>query len=488
MGTPGSSHATAKDSPPSSRETVSPQRSGAASGHEVVETVRPPAGHGEEEVQLGGGWEVGLSQGGRHPPPKYPAHATIFRVALGPGGRVGSPSLRKEQDAPCREPQSFSSQQAPEGAWREPCGTRCWRRSPEGRSSPIPPPRSPPAAWRTSMSSSTGTGSQMTALSAFAPTPAMLVRGGKERQDSVSAALAALPGDIGHVFIHDCARPLIRPEQLVALHKIVRRSRAVVLAHRVTDTIKEKRPGGRLRTVDRSRLWAMETPQVFSRDLIERAYAQVSSRRIKVTDDAAAVEALGHPVELLENPHPNPKLTSPQDLALPRIPVGYGLLRDHDRGPCPIESATGTTSTAPWPAGRWSWAGVRFESAFGLEGHSDADCVTHAICDAFLGRRGPAGHRQLFPGHRPHLAQRRFADPAQARGPGAPGERLEARQPGRDGDRRGPADLGPDRRHEGRPRLLDRAPVLRDRAQGDDERGDRRHRARAWRSRPTPWP
>jgi 2-C-methyl-D-erythritol 4-phosphate cytidylyltransferase len=156
---------------------------------------------------------------------------------------------------------------------------------------------------------------QMTALSAFAPTPAMLVRGGKERQDSVSAALAALPGDIGHVFIHDCARPLIRPEQLVALHKIVRRSRAVVLAHRVTDTIKEKRPGGRLRTVDRSRLWAMETPQVFSRDLIERAYARVSSRRIKVTDDAAAVEALGHRVELLENPHPNPKLTSPQDLA-----------------------------------------------------------------------------------------------------------------------------------------------------------------------------
>jgi 2-C-methyl-D-erythritol 4-phosphate cytidylyltransferase len=156
---------------------------------------------------------------------------------------------------------------------------------------------------------------QMTALSASAPTPAMLVRGGKERQDSVSAALAALPDDIGHVFIHDCARPLIRPEQLIALHKIVRRRRAVVLAHRVTDTVKEKRTGGRLRTLDRSRLWAMETPQVFSRDLIERAYARVASRRLRVTDDAAAVEALGHRIALLENPHPNPKLTSPQDLA-----------------------------------------------------------------------------------------------------------------------------------------------------------------------------
>jgi 2-C-methyl-D-erythritol 4-phosphate cytidylyltransferase len=156
---------------------------------------------------------------------------------------------------------------------------------------------------------------QMTALSAFAPTPALLVKGGRDRQDSVAAALAALPSDISHVFIHDCARPLIRPEQLVALHKIVRRQRAVVLAHRVTDTIKEKSGAGRLRTVDRSRLWAMETPQVFARDLIARAYARVASHRLRITDDAAAVEGLGHRIALLENPYPNPKLTSPKDLA-----------------------------------------------------------------------------------------------------------------------------------------------------------------------------
>jgi 2-C-methyl-D-erythritol 4-phosphate cytidylyltransferase len=157
--------------------------------------------------------------------------------------------------------------------------------------------------------------SQMAALSAFAPTPCLLVKGGRERQDSVAAALDGLPGDIDHVFIHDSARPLIRPEQLIALHKIVRRQHAVVLAHRVTDTIKERQAGGRLRTIDRSRLWAMETPQVFSKALIERAYARVRSRGLVVTDDAAAVEHLGHPVALLENPHPNPKLTSPQDLA-----------------------------------------------------------------------------------------------------------------------------------------------------------------------------
>ena len=95
----------------------------------------------------------------------------------------------------------------------------------------------------------------------------------------------------------------------------MRREDAVVLAHRVTDTIKEHSGDGRLRTLDRTRLWAMETPQVFSKALILRAYALVAKRRLRITDDASAVELLGHPVALLENLHPNPKLTLPKDLA-----------------------------------------------------------------------------------------------------------------------------------------------------------------------------
>jgi 2-C-methyl-D-erythritol 4-phosphate cytidylyltransferase len=155
---------------------------------------------------------------------------------------------------------------------------------------------------------------QLVGLSAYAPTPTIFVPGGAERQDSVAAALAELPEDISHVFIHDCARPLVRVEQLVALYKIVRREKAVVLAHRVTDSIKEHRGEGRLRSLDRRRLWAMETPQVFARDLICRAYAKVAARKLSITDDAAAVELLNHPVALLENPHANPKLTTPADL------------------------------------------------------------------------------------------------------------------------------------------------------------------------------
>ncbi|MGA3007439.1 MAG: 2-C-methyl-D-erythritol 4-phosphate cytidylyltransferase [Opitutaceae bacterium] len=164
---------------------------------------------------------------------------------------------------------------------------------------------------------------QLRALMAYAPTPAIFVHGGQERQDSVSRALAALPGDIDYVFIHDCARPLVRAEQLVALHKIVRQEKAVVLAHRVADTIKDRlarastdsRSAAKLRTLDRARLWAMETPQVFSRGLITRAYDHVAQGKLRITDDAQAVERLGRPIALLENPHPNLKLTTPADFA-----------------------------------------------------------------------------------------------------------------------------------------------------------------------------
>jgi 2-C-methyl-D-erythritol 4-phosphate cytidylyltransferase len=163
---------------------------------------------------------------------------------------------------------------------------------------------------------------QSIALSAYAPTPAQFVLGGKERQDSVQNALAVLPADIAYVFIHDCARPLIRTEQLVALHKIVRKEDAVVLAHRAIDTIKKHSDTGHLKSLDRDRLWAMETPQVFARELITEAYAKVAKKKLRITDDASAVELLKHPVALLENTHANPKLTTPDDLAFAEFLLG----------------------------------------------------------------------------------------------------------------------------------------------------------------------
>lgn len=144
--------------------------------------------------------------------------------------------------------------------------------------------------------------------------------GGKERQDSVFSGLTALSQDIEHVFIHDCARPMIHPESLRQLAEAVRRNKAAVLCHRIVDTI--KRAAGTqadpllctLQDVPRDDLWGMETPQAFERNLITEAYRKIQENQQRVTDDTAAVSLLGHPVSLVENPHPNPKLTTPRDL------------------------------------------------------------------------------------------------------------------------------------------------------------------------------
>ncbi|HTB62672.1 MAG TPA: IspD/TarI family cytidylyltransferase [Opitutales bacterium] len=146
--------------------------------------------------------------------------------------------------------------------------------------------------------------------------------GGAERQDSVFHGLQNTPPQIKNVFIHDCARPLITPASLRALATAVETDGAAVLAHRVTDTIKQiPLPAAKnlsrlkLRDLQRETLWAMETPQAFARDLITRAYAKVRAQKLRVTDDVAAAALLGQATTIVENPSPNPKLTHPEDFA-----------------------------------------------------------------------------------------------------------------------------------------------------------------------------
>lgn len=147
-------------------------------------------------------------------------------------------------------------------------------------------------------------------------------RGGIERQDSVHSALEALPPTVEWVFIHDGARPMISATQVRRLGAMAKRHGSAVFAHRCVDTLKAlpdaSDPSGPLllKTVDRSVLWSMETPQVFRRKEITAAYADVqAAKTVRVTDDAAAMERAGHPVFVYENPLPNPKLTTPRDLA-----------------------------------------------------------------------------------------------------------------------------------------------------------------------------
>jgi 2-C-methyl-D-erythritol 4-phosphate cytidylyltransferase len=151
-----------------------------------------------------------------------------------------------------------------------------------------------------------------------APAGTTGVFGGPERSHSVRAALHhTLAGD--PVLVHDAARPLVTPEIIRAtLAGLDAEADAAIAAARVADTIKESGADGRTvqRTLDRSALWAIQTPQVFRRDVLERALAQDHAVLAAATDDASLVESLGGTVRLVESPRENFKVTTPEDLHL----------------------------------------------------------------------------------------------------------------------------------------------------------------------------
>jgi 2-C-methyl-D-erythritol 4-phosphate cytidylyltransferase len=151
-------------------------------------------------------------------------------------------------------------------------------------------------------------------------TPIDWTLGGAERQDSVYNALHILPPSCTHVLIHDSARPLVSIKSIQALHRAVIRDRAAVLAHPVVDTIKRIADAKQLNQteledLERSRLWAMETPQAFALPEILKAYKHVRSNKLHITDDTAAAASIGLKTTLVPNDTPNIKMTTPEDLS-----------------------------------------------------------------------------------------------------------------------------------------------------------------------------
>lgn len=147
--------------------------------------------------------------------------------------------------------------------------------------------------------------------------PVERVEGGEHRHHSVANGLAALGTEDLLVAVHDGARPLVRPEAIEACIEAARKFGAATLAHAVTDTLKKADAEGFSRyPVDRSNLWAMETPQAFRTSLLRRAYAGVLERQTIVTDEVSVVEAMGISTKLIVSEFPNPKITVPADIAL----------------------------------------------------------------------------------------------------------------------------------------------------------------------------
>ena len=165
--------------------------------------------------------------------------------------------------------------------------------------------------------------------SELASIPGLLpaVLGGAERQDSMTAGLAALPPDVDFVAVHDAARPLVASEAVGRVVDAARRSGAAILAIPVRDTIKRVRAGLIVETPSRIECYAAQTPQVFRVEVLREALEKAAAEGFIGTDDAEIVERIGVPVAVVSGDPSNIKITDRADLL-----AAERWLRDRSEG------------------------------------------------------------------------------------------------------------------------------------------------------------
>lgn len=205
-----------------------------------------------------------------------------------------------------------------------------------------------------------------------APEADFVVPGGAVRQESSRIAVEQAAG-AKILMIHDAARPFVSARVISDVLAAVRERGAAAPAIRVTDTIREK-GGGNLRLLDRDQLIAMQTPQAARTELFRKAFTKAETQ---YTDDVELLQNAGIKTEIVNGETRNLKITTPEDLAyaigilgFPERRTGFG----YDVHPFSKD-----------PARMLFLGGVPFDDAPGLEGHSDADVLLHAVVDALLG-------------------------------------------------------------------------------------------------------
>jgi 2-C-methyl-D-erythritol 4-phosphate cytidylyltransferase len=133
----------------------------------------------------------------------------------------------------------------------------------------------------------------------------------------VRAGLARISGSAEYVAVHDAARPLVTPEQIERVFDLCREHGGAALAEPIIDTVKRATEEGFVSaSIERDQLYAMQTPQIFSRARLEQAYEAIVAEKISITDEVSALEHLNHKVVLVPNEEYNFKITYPADLPL----------------------------------------------------------------------------------------------------------------------------------------------------------------------------
>ncbi len=233
----------------------------------------------------------------------------------------------------------------------------------------------------------------MLALARAAGCPVTFADGGATRQQSVAHGLQQVAPEMELVAVHDGARPLATPALFRTALAAAAEHGAAVVAVPAADTVKEVTDGVVSRPLDRSRIWLMQTPQAMRVAWLREAIDHAGATGFDGTDEVSVIEHWGRQVRVVEGSSHNLKVTRPADAELAEallwarrkavdgtMRVGYGY------------------DVHQLVEGRELWlGGVRIDHHRGLLGHSDADVLLHAICDALLGAAGLGDIGRHFP-------------------------------------------------------------------------------------------
>ncbi|MEO5740619.1 MAG: 2-C-methyl-D-erythritol 2,4-cyclodiphosphate synthase [Vicinamibacterales bacterium] len=224
-----------------------------------------------------------------------------------------------------------------------------------------------------------------------------IVDGGARRQDSVAKAFAQVSKSASLIVIHDAARPFATADLFTRVIEAAARGGAAIAALQASDTVKEATaaPGVKIvaRTIVRESIYMAQTPQAFSRQVLEDAIALGRERIGAATDEASLAEQAGYSVRLVDGESTNIKITTPHDLR-----VSEALSDNARNTPSRISRVgTGYDLHRLEPGRPLILGGMNIPHETGLAGHSDADVLCHAVTDAVLGAAAAGDIGQHFP-------------------------------------------------------------------------------------------